>query len=107
MGGTSNATPCLAGLKDDKLVVRKPDLGELRVEMITPDAYMVTYPLFFNGSYDGKEFSNPRTVASLWVWRDGKWQNRFLVDQIRTAEFKPAIPPLQPNPTWPPRSIPG
>jgi len=77
----------LAGLMDEKLVVRKPDLGEMRVEMITPDAYMVTYPLFFNGSYDGADFSNPRTVASLWVLRNGKWQNLFLVEQIRTAEF--------------------
>ena len=80
----------LAGLMDEKLVVRKPDLGEMRVEMITPDAYMVTYPLFFNGSYDGADFSNPRTVASLWVLRNGKWQNSFLVEQIRTAEFTPA-----------------
>lgn len=79
----------LAGIADEKLVVRKPDLGEIRVEMITPDAYMVTYPLNFNGSYDGADFSNPRTVASLWVKSEGKWQNRFLVDQIRTAEFTP------------------
>ena len=79
----------LAGVKDEKLVVRKPDLGEMRVEMIAPDAYMVTYPMNFNGSYDGSDFSNPRTVTSLWVKHDGKWQNRFLVDQIRTAEFTP------------------
>ena len=77
----------IAGAKDEKLIVRKPDLGEMRVEMITPDAYMVTYPMNFNGSYDGQDFSNPRTVTSLWVKHDGKWQNRFLVDQIRTAEF--------------------
>jgi len=77
----------LAGVRDAKLVVRKPDLGEMRVEMITPDAYMVTYQLNFNGVYDGNEFSNPRTVASLWVKQKGKWQNRFLVDQERTAEF--------------------
>ena len=80
----------LAGLMDEKLVVRAPDLGEMRVEMISPSAYMVTYPLVFNGSYDGQDFANPRTVASLWVLRDGKWQNLFLVDQIRTAEFEPA-----------------
>ena len=80
----------LAGVKDEKLAVRKPDLGEMRVEMIAPDAYMVTYPMNFNGSYDGSDFSNPRTVTSLWVKHDGKWQNRFLVDQIRTAEFTPA-----------------
>ena len=79
----------LAGVKDEKLVVRKPDLGEMRVEMIAPDAYMVTYQLNFNGSYDGKDFSNPRTVGSLWVKHGGKWQNRFLLDQIRTAEFTP------------------
>ena len=77
----------LAGVRDAKLVVRKPDLGEMRVEMITPDAYMVTYQLNFNGTYDGNEFSNPRTVASLWVKQKGKWLNRFLVDQERTAEF--------------------
>lgn len=77
----------LAGVKDEKLIVRRPDLGEMRVEMIAPDAYMVTYPMNFNGSYDGSDFSNPRTVTSLWVKHDGKWQNRFLVDQIRTAEF--------------------
>ena len=77
----------LAGVMDEKLVVRKPDLGEMRVEMITPYAYMVTYPLNFNGVYDGNEFSNPRTVTSLWVKQKGKWQNRFLVDQERTAEF--------------------
>jgi hypothetical protein len=80
----------IAGAKDKKLVVRKPDLGEMRVEMITPDAYMVTYQLNFNGSYDGKDFSNPRTVGSIWVKREGKWQNVFLLDQIRTAEFTPA-----------------
>ncbi|MBK6431538.1 MAG: nuclear transport factor 2 family protein [Anaerolineae bacterium] len=79
----------LAGIADEKLVVRKPDLGEIRVEMITPDAYMVTYPLNFNGSYDGADFSNPRTVGSLWVNREGKWQNIFLVEQIRTVEFTP------------------
>lgn len=78
----------LAGLMDEKLVVRAPELGEMRVEMVSPNAYMVTYPLFFNGSYDGTDFSNPRTVASLWVLRDGKWQNLFLVEQIRTAELK-------------------
>ena len=77
----------LAGVMDAKLVVRKPDLGEMRVEMITPDAYMVTYPLNFNGTYDGNEFSNPRTVTSLWVKQKGKWQNRFLVEQERTAAF--------------------
>ena len=77
----------LAGVMDAKLVVHKPDLGEMRVEMITPDAYIVTYPLNFNGTYDGNEFSNPRTVTSLWVKQKGKWQNRFLVDQERTAEF--------------------
>ncbi len=80
----------IAGAKDEKLVVRKPDLGEMRVEMITPDAYMVTYQLNFNGSYDGQDFSNPRTVGSIWVKRGGKWQNVFLLDQIRTAEFTPA-----------------
>ena len=79
----------LAGIADEKLVVRKPDLGEMRVEMIAPDAYMVTYQLNFNGAYDGADFSNPRTVGSLWVKREGKWQNRFLFDQIRTAEFTP------------------
>ncbi|MCB9132517.1 MAG: nuclear transport factor 2 family protein [Anaerolineales bacterium] len=79
----------LGGLNDDKLVVKKPDLGEMRVEMISPDAYMVTYPMNFNGSYDGNDFSNPRTVTSLWVKHDGKWQNRFLVDQIREAAFTP------------------
>ncbi|MCB0052788.1 MAG: DUF4440 domain-containing protein, partial [Caldilinea sp.] len=91
----------LAGLMDEKLVVRAPDLGEMRVERITPDAYMVTYPLNFNGSYDGQDFSNPRTVASLWVHSDGKWQNFFLVEQIRTAplyttESMPA-PVMLPN----------
>lgn len=80
----------IAGAKDEKLVVRKPDLGEMRVEMITPDAYIITYQLNFNGSYDGQDFSNPRTVTSLWVKHDDKWQNRFLVDQIRTAEFTQA-----------------
>lgn len=80
----------IAGAKDEKLVVRKPDLGEMRVEMIAPDAYMVTYQLNFNGSYDGQDFSNPRTVGSIWVKRGGKWQNVFLLDQIRTAEFTPA-----------------
>jgi len=75
----------LAGLMDEKLSVRKPDLGEMRVEMITSDSYMVTYRLNFNGAYDGSDFSNPRTVASLWVKRAGKWQNIFLVEQIRTA----------------------
>ncbi len=80
----------VAGVKDEKLVVRKPDLGEMRVEMIASDAYMVTYQLNFNGSYDGQDFSNPRTVGSIWVKRGEKWQNRFLVDQIRTAEFTPA-----------------
>ena len=79
----------LAGIADEKLVVHKPDLGEMRVEMFAPDAYMVTYQLNFNGSYDGKDFSNPRTVGSLWVKREGKRQNRFLVEQIRTAEFTP------------------
>ena len=79
----------LAGIADEKLVVHKPDLGEMRVEMFAPDAYMVTYQLNFNGSYDGADFSNPRTVASLWVKSEGKWQNRFLVEQIRTAEFTP------------------
>ena len=89
-GATIERDAAMSGVKDEKLVVRKPDLGEMRVEMIAPDAYMVTYPMNFNGSYDGSDFSNPRTVTSLWVKHDGKWQNRFLVDQIRTAEFTPA-----------------
>ena len=73
----------LAGLQDEKLTVHPPDLGEMRVLMITPDAYMVTYPLDFNGVYDGNEFSNPRTVSSLWVKRDGRWQNIFLAEEER------------------------
>ena len=77
----------LAGMQDEKLTVLPPDLGDIRVLMITPEAYMVTYPLIFNGRYDGADFSNPRTVASLWVLRNGKWQNLFLVDQVRTAEM--------------------
>ncbi len=77
----------LAGMQDEKLTVLPPDLGDIRVLMIAPDAYMVTYPLIFNGRYDGTDFSNPRTVASLWVLRNGKWQNLFLVDQVRTAEM--------------------
>ena len=88
-GSTIERDAAIAGVKDEKLVVRKPDLGEMRVEMIAPDAYMVTYQLNFNGSYDGKDFSNPRTVGSIWVKRGGKWQNIFLLDQIRTAEFTP------------------
>lgn len=75
----------MAGLQDEKLAVLKPDLGKMRVLMITPDAYMVIYPLNFNGSYDGKSFSNPRTVSSLWVRRNGKWQNIFLSEEERTV----------------------
>ncbi|MCB0149377.1 MAG: hypothetical protein KDE01_17225, partial [Caldilineaceae bacterium] len=77
-----------AGLQDEKLTVLPPDLGEIRVLMITPEAYMVTYPLNFNGSYDGAAFSNPRTVSSLWVKRDGKWQNIFLAEQERAAPLE-------------------
>jgi hypothetical protein len=80
----------LAGLMDEKLTVRPPDLGEIRVLMITPDAYMVTYPLNFNGVYDGTEFSNPRTVSSLWVKRGGQWQNIFLAEEERAAPLTPA-----------------
>jgi len=75
----------LAGLMDENLVVLPPDLSEIRAQMITPNAYVVTYRLNFNGSYDGFHFSNPRTVASMWVKEEGKWQNVFLVDQYRTA----------------------
>ena len=89
-GATIERDAAMSGVKDEKLIVRKPDLGEMRVEMIAPDAYMVTYPMNFNGSYDGSDFSNPRTVASIWVKSGGKWQNVFLVDQVRTAEFTPA-----------------
>ncbi|MBP9072085.1 MAG: DUF4440 domain-containing protein [Caldilineaceae bacterium] len=77
----------LAGLADPMLVVHAPNLGEMRVLVVAPNAYMVTYQLTFNGSYDGFEFRNPRTVASLWVKDDGEWQNLFLVDQLRTAPF--------------------
>jgi hypothetical protein len=75
----------MAGLQDEKLTVLPPELGEIQVLMITPDAYMVTYPLNFNGVYDGSEFSNPRTVSSLWVKRDGTWQNLFLAEEERAA----------------------
>jgi hypothetical protein len=78
----------MAGLQDEKLTVNKPDLGEIRVLMITSDAYIVTYPLNFNGSYDGSDFSNPRTVASLWVKRQGKWQNIFLSEVERTVPLE-------------------
>ena len=84
-GSYTERDAMLAGLQDEKLSVLPPDLGEMRVLMITPDAYMVTYPLNFNGSYDGKKFSNPRTVSSLWVKRNGKWQNIFLAEEERTA----------------------
>ena len=84
-GGYIERDAALAGLMDEKLVVLPPDLSEIRVQMITPNAYVVTYRLNFNGSYDGFHFSNPRTVASTWVKEDGKWQNIFLVDQYRTA----------------------
>jgi hypothetical protein len=40
-----------------------------------------------DGSHDGNAFSNPCTVSSLWVKRDGKWQNIFLAEEGRTAEF--------------------
>ncbi len=84
-GGYIERDGGLAGLMDEKLVVLPPELSEMRVQMITPNAYVVTYRLNFNGSYDGFHFSNPRTVASTWVKEDGKWQNIFLVDQYRTA----------------------
>ncbi len=47
-----------------------------------------TYPLNFNGSYDGSDFSNPRTVSSLWVNRNGQWQNIFLAEEERAGELR-------------------
>ena len=87
-GSYTERDAMMAGLQDEKLTVLPPDLGEIRVLMITPEAYMVTYPLNFNGSYDGAAFSNPRTVSSLWVKRDGKWQNIFLAEQERAAPLE-------------------
>ena len=87
-GSYTERDAMLAGLQDEKLTVLPPDLGTIRVLMITPDAYMVTYPLNFNGIYDGSTFSNPRTVSSLWVKREGRWQNIFLSEEERTAELK-------------------
>jgi len=84
-GSYTERAAMLAGLQDEKLTVLPPDLGEIRVLMITPEAYMVTYPLNFNGIYDGNAFSNPRTVSSLWVKRDGKWQNIFLAEEERAG----------------------
>ena len=86
-GSYTERDAMLAGLQDEKLTVLPPDLGDIRVLMITPDAYMVTYPLNFNGIYDGAAFSNPRTVSSLWVKRDGAWQNIFLAEEERTVPF--------------------
>ena len=87
-GSYTERDAMLAGLQDEKLTVLPPDLGTIRVLMITPDAYMVTYPLNFNGVYDGSAFSNPRTVSSLWVKREGRWQNIFLSEEERTVELK-------------------
>lgn len=87
-GSYTERDAMLAGLQDEKLTVLPPDLGTIRVLMITPDAYMVTYPLNFNGIYDGSAFSNPRTVSSLWVKREGRWQNIFLSEEERTVELK-------------------
>jgi len=89
-GSYTERAAMLAGLQDEKLTVLPPDLGEIRVLMITPEAYMVTYPLNFNGIYDGNAFSNPRTVSSLWVKRDGKWQNIFLAEEERTVPLDAA-----------------
>ncbi|MFN8444159.1 MAG: hypothetical protein U0175_25480 [Caldilineaceae bacterium] len=75
----------MMGLQDEKLRVLPPDLGEIRVQMITPYAYLVVYPLNFNGTYGGNAFSNARTVSSLWVKREGKWQNIFLSEAERTV----------------------
>lgn len=87
-GSYTEREAMLAGLQDEKLTVLPPDLGAIRLLMITPDAYMVTYSLNFNGVYDGAEFSNPRTVSSLWVKREGRWQNIFLSEEERTVELK-------------------
>jgi hypothetical protein len=87
-GSYTERDAMMAGLADEKLAVQPPDLGAIRVTMISPDAYMVTYSLNFNGSYDGQDFSNPRTVSSLWVRRDGQWQNIFLAEEERKGELK-------------------
>jgi hypothetical protein len=89
-GSYSERADMMTGIADEKLEVLPPDLGDIRVLMITPDAYMVTYPLNFNGIYDGNKFSNPRTVSSLWVKRGDQWQNIFLSEEERKGELKPS-----------------
>ncbi len=88
-GSYTERDAALAGLQDEKLAVQPPDLGDIRVLMVAPDAYIVSYPLNFNGVYDGQSFSNPRTVASLWVKRDGSWQNLFLAEAVREGALNP------------------
>jgi ketosteroid isomerase-like protein len=53
-------------------------LAELRTLQVTPDVFVVFYPIRVEGTEEGKDISGKTTVASVWVKREGQWLNVFV-----------------------------
>ncbi len=50
----------------------------MEVRILAPDAALIIYTIEFAGSYDGEAFAGNEYTASLWQFRDDRWQNTFL-----------------------------
>ena len=48
--------------------------GKIKATVVSSDVVLLTYPLTLKGSYRGKPLAAHSYVSSLWVKRDGRWQ---------------------------------
>jgi hypothetical protein len=59
----------------DHLTLTGYSQSGFKAKQIAPDAVLLIYQATVNGNYDDHGFQGSYNAASLWVKRNGKWQN--------------------------------
>jgi hypothetical protein len=52
--------------------------GEAEAIVISPDSVLLVYPLTLTSEADGQTITSQEYISSLWVKRDGNWQQVFM-----------------------------
>jgi hypothetical protein len=73
----------LALVGDWRRTLTAADFGPMQVIVVSPSAMLVVYTLDTQGTYDGAPFTNREALSSLWLRRQGQWQNIFVQATLR------------------------
>jgi ketosteroid isomerase-like protein len=71
-GGKQSRADQLKNLPE--LKITEYTASEARLTMLTKDSAMITYVLAQKGTYKGKDLPAKVYASSVWIKRDGKWQ---------------------------------